>query len=270
MGEHTTIAWAHHTFNPWWGCTKISQGCAHCYAEIVAKRSGQDLWGSAAGRRLFADGHWKSPERYNTRAAKQGIRERVFCGSMCDVFDDAIGLDGQRARLFDLIERTSWLDWLLLTKRPENIGGMLPGDWFVEGLPRNSWMGVSAEGQAQLDERWSILDSETHYLRPAVLFLSAEPLLEPIDLENVLSEIDAGDDDSPWWTRAPDWVIVGGESQAGCRPMELDWCYSLVAQCQEPGVPVFVKQLGGHPDKRDCMLEWPDSLRVQQFPICDG
>src|SRR3972149_10760674 len=122
----TRIAWCDATFNPWWGCMKVSPGCAHCYAETLAHRYGHDVWGPGGDRRFFGDRHWAEPMAWWRRAVRDGVRRRVFCGSMCDVFEDGPQLYGQRARLFELIEATPDLDWLLLTKRPENIERMTP------------------------------------------------------------------------------------------------------------------------------------------------
>src|SRR5947208_2303347 len=120
MGRYSSIEWTHHTFNPWWGCQKVSAACDNCYAEIWAKRTGQDLWGSTAERRLFGEKHWSEPIRWHQEASLAGRRERVFCASMADVFERRADLNEERRRLWKVIERTPSLDWLLLTKRPQN------------------------------------------------------------------------------------------------------------------------------------------------------
>src|SRR5688572_13560706 len=126
MGKNSPIEWTHHTFNPWWGCTKVSPACDHCYAEAWARRVGAKVWGSRAGRRFFSDNHWREPIRWNTAAAEMKARQRVFCASMADVFEPRPDLDGSRARLWELIRQTPWLDWLLLTKRPEHVLTVVP------------------------------------------------------------------------------------------------------------------------------------------------
>src|SRR5687767_6851032 len=116
MGRNSTIEWTTHTFNPWWGCTKVSPGCQNCYAERLSTRYGHDVWGPGAKRRTFGEDHWKEPLRWEAEAARTGVRARVFCASMADVFDkDAPAKE--RKRLWKLIAKTPHLDWLLLTKR---------------------------------------------------------------------------------------------------------------------------------------------------------
>ncbi len=148
MGK-TAIEWTDYTFNSWWGCVKVSEGCKNCYAERFATRFGFDVWGPDKARRFFDDKYWAEPMRWNAEAEREGVRRRVFCGSMCDVFEagNDAWLTHNRARLWDLIERTPALDWLLLTKRPENIEGMLPEVW-------SSW-GLSFTPLAAPTQRWS-------------------------------------------------------------------------------------------------------------------
>ena len=122
MAENSKIEWTEHTFNPWWGCTKVSPACDNCYAEAWAKRTGHSVWGAKADRRLLSDSHWKNPIRWNEISRETGIRARVFCASMADVFEWKTGLSSLRDRLWSLIEQTPDLDWLLLTKRPHLVG----------------------------------------------------------------------------------------------------------------------------------------------------
>ncbi len=139
MGKDTAISWCHHTFNPWHGCEKVSPGCANCYAEAFSKRIGRDIWGRGKPRRFFGDKHWAEPRKWNEDAMRAGERRRVFCASMADVFEADGSLVAHRERLWLLIESTPHLDWLLLTKRPENAAGMAPwrGRW-----PANVWLGT--------------------------------------------------------------------------------------------------------------------------------
>lgn len=111
MGEQTEISWTDHSFNPWWGCTRVSPGCQHCYAEAFSKRTGNDVWGKDNDRRFFGDKHWAEPIRWNARAEITARRERVFCASMADVFEDRRDLDAPRQRLWELIVATPMLDW---------------------------------------------------------------------------------------------------------------------------------------------------------------
>jgi protein gp37 len=157
MGENSKIEWCDHTFNPWVGCTKISPACDHCYAESWSKRSGLVEWGNHPRRRT-AENKWKNPPKWNAAAhafeREHGYRPRVFCASLADVFDIQVPLSW-RADLFALIRVRRRLDWLLLTKRPQNILKMLPKDW-GDGY-KNVWLGVTAENQSYLDQRWRIL-----------------------------------------------------------------------------------------------------------------
>ena len=262
MGANTSIAWTDHSWNPWWGCVKVSPGCTNCYAATFAKRVGEDVWGPNAPRRFFGDKHWAEPLKWNRDAGQAGVRKRVFCASMADVFEDRHDLVEPRERLVQLIHDTPNLDWQILTKRPENVNRLSP--WF-DGRngpewPRNIWLGTTCEDQQRADERIP------HLLAvPAVVrFLSVEPMLGPMDLDflrgcrgcnhpgNLLttwnehgrcSECD-GTRHEPSGIH---WVIVGGESGGGARPFDVAWARSIVAQCREAGVACFVKQLGAHP-----------------------
>ena len=234
-----------YSYNPWWGCLKVSDGCANCYAETFAKRTGHSIWGPAATtqRRTFGDKHWQEPLKWHADAVKAGERRRVFCASMADVFEAHPQLHTERALLWMLIEQTPALDWLLLTKRPENITGMIPSWWAADGYPTNVWIGTSVENQAAADKRIPNLAT----IPAEVRFLSCEPLLGPVDLTPWLGERD--------WTQVArgvrtrqgplvDWVIVGGESGPGARPMHPDWARSLRDQCQAAGVAFHFKQWG--------------------------
>lgn len=249
MGSKSKIEWTDHTFNPWWGCTKVSPGCAHCYADAFAKRTGHPVWGPDALRRFFPDPHWRAPLTWNAAARDAAVRRRVFCASMADVFEDRPDLVEPRARLFDLIGRTTWLDWLLLTKRPENIGRL----WLSDVVAPNVWYGTTVEDQARADERIPQLLA----VPAAVRFLSVEPLLGPVDLRPYL------DGSTRWSVRTNatnvDWVIVGGESGPGARPCDVAWIRSIVDRCIDAGVPVFVKQIGAFPVTANANLDdWPD------------
>jgi protein gp37 len=252
MGKDSKIAWTDHTFNPWWGCSKVSPGCANCYAATFSKRMGLDLWGASTPRRFFGAKHWVEPYAWNRAAERAGKRARVFCASMADVFEDRRDVHDARAALTNMIDFTPWLDWLLLTKRPENIDRL---EW-----PSNVWIGVTAENQTLADSRWHMLSR----IAAPVRFLSVEPMLGYVSIHD--------------WAVLPEWVIIGGESGTGARPFYLDAATRLVAECQERGVPVFVKQMGrqpinGHGEVRAQTdregrnpAEWPEYLRVQEWP----
>lgn len=253
MGQDSKIEWTHHTFNPWWGCVKVSDGCTHCYAESFSKRYGHKIWGVDAERRFFGDKHWNEPLKWNREAEKAGERRRVFCASMADVFENRHDLHEPRARLFSLIKDTPMLDWLLLTKRPKNILDLLPQSW--ASLPNNIWLGTTCENQEQADKRIP----ELLAVPAAIRFLSCEPLLGPVDLFAVSKDPFGG-------IPGIDWVIVGGESGHGARTMAEMWARDLRDQCLNAGVPFFMKQMGGTIDKRHDLDDLPEDLRIRQFP----
>lgn len=242
MAENSKIEWTHHTFNPWRGCTKISDGCKHCYAETLSKRNPATLgiWGDTGTRVVASDSYWKQPLKWNRDAEKTGERPRVFCASLADVFEDRLELVAPRQRLFELIDRTPNLDWLLLTKRPENIKRLWPFGWYDDQFTwANIWLGTTVENQEQADTRIP----ELLRVPAAVRFLSCEPLLEAVNLRLTVDFIGGS---SAVKDIASDlhWVIVGGESGPGARPMHTKWARSLRDQCLAAGVPFFFKQWG--------------------------
>lgn len=230
MGKDSRIEWTHHTFNPWWGCVKVSPACDHCYAEKWAHRLGANLWGAKTQRRFFTDAHWKEPLRWNRDAAAEGVRHRVFCASMADVFENRKDLVPHRRRLFDLIAQTPNLDWLLLTKRIHLVKKLLPAGY---ELPANVWLGTTVENQDQVRKRLPYL---MEFASPSVRFVSCEPLLGPIDLRPYLVRSGSA--------QRIDWVIAGGESGPHARPMQPDWPQDLREQCQQAGVAFHFKQWG--------------------------
>ena len=232
MGRNSAIEWTHHTFNPWWGCAKVSPTCHHCYAETWARRVGQKVWGSTARRRTFGEDHWRGPFAWDREAERTRTRKRVFCASMADVFEGRRDLDPWRDKLWSLIGQTPWLDWLLLTKRPENVLAMTPwrDDW-----PSNVWLGTTVESQEWAEKRLPHLVS----IPAAVRFVSCEPLLDLLDLTPWLPAHGKSRTDD-----AIDWVIAGGESGPKARPMQADWVRQLRDQCVTHGVPFHFKQWG--------------------------
>lgn len=315
MGANSNIQWTDHTFNPWEGCTKVSAGCAHCYAETRNARFGGGAapnWGPGKPRRRTSTSNWRQPwrwhmdaedareeyERQSTydltlRDRSPGVkphRPRVFCASLADWLDAEVPREWL-VDLLELIGKTQELDWQLLTKRPENWFDLMheafqigfDGDewvsqWLDGDEPENIWIGTSVENQECAGKRIP----ELLKIPARVRFLSCEPLLGPIDL-GMMPVADA----------IPNihWVIVGGESGAGARSMHTEWARSLVAQCKAAGMACFVKQLGSKPrdeefvgrdhlydtgmrnitlklnDKKGGdMAEWPEDLRVRDFP----
>jgi len=341
MAEATKISWATSTFNPVRGCVEVSPACDHCYAREMAKRNPAILgvWGHAGTRVVAAVRQWQEPLKWDAAAGKAGERRRVFCASLADIFEDWPGrmvdsqgnvlwfkdericsagkltprllpgdrpatMDDARGALFTLIQNTPNLDWLLLTKRPENVEPILrritdtvegreTSLWAILPTLKNVWIGTTVENQEQAEKRIPILNN----IPAAVRFLSVEPMLGPIDLTqlrhneyqwNVLSgEISylgvGTGPNKP--TQAVQWLICGGESGPNARPFKVEWARSLREQCRKGGVPFFLKQLGAKPctdnfggpfraggffKLKDSHggdpSEWPEDLRVRELP----
>lgn len=276
MSEATKIEWCDSTFNPWIGCQKVSPACDNCYAEaLMSKRLGRVEWGPGKLRNRTSPANWNEPRKWNRDAdafeAEHGRPRFVFCASLADVFDNAVPGEW-REDLWNLIRETPRLVWLLLTKRPHNIAKMLPDDW-GDGWP-HVWLGATVEDQKRANLNIPpLLDVPS-----AKRFLSCEPLLEQVDLSEIVSpeawgenpdgwhfdcretgdiyRINYGKDefgkpcwdisDGPYRETKIDWVICGGESGAGARPMNPAWAYSLRDQCNATSVPFFFKQWGDH------------------------
>ena len=237
MAENSKIEWCHHTFNPWIGCTKVGPGCDHCYAEAgFDKRLHVVQWGAGQPRKRTAPSTWALPVRWNAQAERLGVRYRVFCASLADVFDNEVPAEW-RVDLFDLIDRTPNLDWLLVTKRIGNVRKMIPDRWSV-AMPKNFWLGITVVNQAEADRD---IPKLLMTLNVAVRFLSMEPLLGPVDIQYAI-------DLMPWQIGGGDaglhWVIVGGESGPNARPMHPEWARSLRDQCAAAGAPFLFKQWG--------------------------
>jgi protein gp37 len=236
--QNSNISWTDHTFNPWIGCKKVSPACDHCYAEAWAERFGDGhLWNGA--RRITVPANWRKPIKWNKQAQESGVRARVFCASLADVFDNQVP-EEWRADLWNLIESTPFLDWLLLTKRPQNIQKMLPANW-GDGWA-NVWLGTTVENQAEAERRIPVLQGVPARLR----FLSCEPLLGPLDLLSNGLMTGIG------------WVIAGGESGAYARPMHPEWVRSLQRQCFKASTPFHFKQWGAWQSELDRDRDDPD------------
>lgn len=237
--ENSKIEWTHHTFNPWIGCTKVSPGCLHCYAEtLMDTRYGRVKWGKGQTRVRTSKDNWRNPLKWNREAEGLLERPRVFCASLADWLDHEVPAEWL-ADLIELITKTPNLDWLLLTKRPQNFEQRMldvaklevhPAvntviHWACAGeMPPNVWVGTSAEDQTRWDERMPQLMD----IPAMVRFVSAEPLIGRIHMGEI----------------RPDWLIVGGESGPGSRPMEYEWVKHLRDQCDD-GTAFHFKQWGG-------------------------
>ncbi|MEM9213995.1 MAG: DUF5131 family protein [Cyanobacteria bacterium P01_F01_bin.150] len=237
MAETTKIQWTDHTFNPWIGCTKISPGCAHCYAEgaTPSRFMGID-WGKGKPRHRTSEANWKKPVTWNNKAKREGVRRKVFCASLCDVFDTEVPQEW-RDDLWSLIERCSNLDWQLLTKRLNTMKSselldMVPDSW-RRRFPRNVWFGHSICTQAEANNVIPKMISIPARTR----FLSMEPLLEAVNLAPVIG------------TSAIHWAIIGGESGSKARPFNIDWLNDFLVDCSEEEIAPFVKQLGANVEK---------------------
>lgn len=260
MSANTKIEWATHTFNPWEGCTKVGPGCDNCYAAERNSRFAGGIainWGTGAPRRRTSWNNWRKPLAWNANHdaffALTGHRQRVFCASLADVFDNAVDRTW-REELFALIASTPNLDWLLLTKRIGNVGNMLPVPFDFDKHFPNVWLGATICTQAEADR-----DIPKLLAVPAAKrFLSMEPLLGAVDLNYAFGiPSGAGRGSCPMHLAgiAPEgllpkghqhlnWVIVGGESGPNARPMHPDWARSLRDQCVAAGVPFLFKQWG--------------------------
>lgn len=350
MNASSSIEWTDVTWNPTRGCDKVSPGCANCYAETFAERwrglkghsyeHGFDL-------RLVPDqlvkplGLALKREKCPTCMGSKSdavsclncggsgivkLGRRIFVNSMSDLFHENVP-DEYIDKVFAVMAVTQRHTFQVLTKRADRMRRYFEGDRLLAinrvicdanlmgvGEPAsfhkwplpNVWLGVSVENQHFADERIPLLLQTP----AAVRFISAEPLLGPVDLQAVplpgaaehyydlrgvaqpISEKETEPDDWKYWTKRQarlDWVIVGGESGAGARPFAHKWGRSIVSQCKAAGVPVFVKQLGsydfpiymtdengvfiggtadlsGRRSKGNDMTEWPEDLRVREFP----
>jgi protein gp37 len=287
MAENTAISWTDHTFNPWIGCTKVSPGCANCYAATQdnLRKWTPDGWGKGKPRKRTSAGNWKDPLKWNHRASPEGRgvhyathgaylpehRPRVFCASLADWLDDEVPIEWLRDLLY-LIYRTENLDWLLLTKRPENFFrrmkavGLLNGKegspdenaYFAEMIycwiigshfPPNVWIGATVEDQQRANERIPLLLG----IPAKVRFLSCEPLLGPLGPPNTTTD-----------SQGIDWLICGGESGPGFRKFDPEWARSLRDQCKAAGVAFHMKQMGGL--RPSTMPPIPRDLLIREYP----
>lgn len=269
MSENSKIEWCDHTFNPWEGCTKVGPGCDHCYAEARNARFGGGAavnWGPGAPRRRTSAGNWRKPLQWNKSHAEffaaHGRRQRVFCASLADVFDNDVD-PRWRIDLFDLIELTPHLDWLLLTKRIGNVMRMLKSHDWCKGQ-RNVWLGITVVNQEKADRDIPKLLATPAYVK----FLSMEPLLGPVDIRDYLTPsfphcvafVQGKQMEDGYCGRCGghrsdpihrgdthdyiDWVIAGGESGPYARITHPEWPRGLRDQCAAAGVPFLYKQHG--------------------------
>ena len=277
MGTNSKIEWCDHTFNPWIGCQKVSAGCRFCYAErdMGRKPRWANCWGPAetTERLKTNDAYWKQPLGWQREAEAAGKPALVFCASLADVFEDNPQVNVWRIELFeDLVLNTPWLKWLILTKRPRRAAEFFRNRPSL--LSGNIWLGTSVEDQQRADERIPLLlDTPA-----AARFVSVEPMLGPVDFDFDSDVCHCGEYVSHHWENhavvpmtdsylcSLDWVIIGCESGPRRRPMQIEWALDLVRQCKVAGVPVFVKQLDIDGRVSKDPDEWPEELRVREYP----
>lgn len=301
MAETTGISWTRSTFNPWIGCTKIGPGCDHCYAAEQDSRKrwdgGKTHWGAGVPRYRTSVHNWNLPLRWNRLCALERETGKVavqsdwhtpgfwpvFCASLADVFDtDNMSLQHWRLDLWDLIEATPNLSWLLVTKRIGNVAREVPNNWLANGFPPNVRMLITVVNQEEADR-----DIPKLLVLPCKNGISYEPALGPITFKDDWLDIGCAQHANHGFLH---WIIVGGESLQGgqARAFDIEWARSTIAQCKAAGVACFVKQLAPHPTMGDESsslgraireggyvlkdragadpAEWPEDLRVREFP----
>jgi protein gp37 len=289
MAENTEISWARHTANLWWGCQEVHAGCDNCYARVLdnVRGGGTPHWGKDS-HRLYIKQVWKDLPKFQKMAAAAGIMEAVFVNSMSDIFEkphwvvdrEGAGVmygpvseggkvspastDLLRQRLFNEIDAGLYpnLLMLLLTKRPGNIPKYIPESW-REGAPQNVMYGTSIVDNKTKDEMLPrLLDAAGRR------FLSLEPLLGPVEFSDASKRIDYLRALGKPALAGIEWVIVGGESGFGARPMHPDWVRSLRNQCAECGVAFHFKQWGEYLPECQATEEQKELYRKRriQFP----
>lgn len=276
MAENSKIEWTDHTANLWHGCTKVHEGCDHCYAETLSVRWKRDIWGNDKPRMAIAS-VWKDLAKYQKLAAAAGVIHKVFVGSMMDIFEKPMPMKNSKGESFPeewtigtlrdvLFKRISDgdfpnLKFLLLTKRPSNILKHIPIEW-IDNPPANVMFGTSPVNQETYNTLWPHLAKVK-----GKRFLSVEPMLDSVILrsycpscEGLLNSLSPTCGTCHSTTIRPDWVIVGGESGHHKRPFNPDWARSIRDQCHSWDVPFFMKQW-------DKIKEVPEDLMIRQFPV---
>jgi len=259
MAQDSKIEWTHHTANLWHGCTKVHEGCDHCYAETLSKRWGNDVWGNDKPRKEIKS-VWNDLAKYQKLAAAAGEMHRVFVGSMMDIFEKPMNVIDSKGNQVYCNHSNTWktdtgllrdeffnnielglypnLFFLLLTKRPSNINKMIPESW-KEFPPVNVMFGTSPVNEETFDKLVGQLMQVN-----GRKFLSIEPQLGKISLP-----IDF----------KIDWIIQGGESGHHKRPFDLSWAMTLRNECAALNIPYFFKQI-------DKVQPIPTDLMIRQFP----
>ncbi|MCG8407780.1 MAG: phage Gp37/Gp68 family protein [Phycisphaerales bacterium] len=299
MSDKSDIEWTDATWNPVTGCTRVSEGCDNCYAVPMTKRLERMKKPKYQG--LVGKGHFNGVVKCHESALEIPFKwtkpRRIFVNSMSDLFHEHVPFEFI-ANVFTTMGQCHWHTFQILTKRPHILREFFYWNYPADKISYeaaaqdwlkcwpNVWLGVSVEGQHEANDRIP----KFVWCPAAVRFLSCEPLLEPIDIGRAIPcgyycDESVGHVDHPFWgngnVKSPiDWVIVGGESGPGARPCRATWIRDIVHDCKAAGVPVFVKQLGSNPEegygchrklrlnhrKGGNIEEWPDDLRIRQFP----
>jgi protein gp37 len=260
MAEKSGVPYVDSSFNPVWGCTPCSMSCERCYAAKMARiRFRMDCFGKGKKRKTFGEVHWREPLKWDIKAGLKHVTPTVLCGDMCDIFDPEWP-DDIRPKLWELIEDTPRLYWLLLTKRIENAESMLPEKWLNDGFPMNVGMGVTIEHRKYVAERLELLCKLPAYFR----WISAEPLLSDLKLElnNLIH-----------------WVIIGCDSSTvSPLPTRIEWIKNVLRECKKNSILSYVKQVSiikeckwsdKYGDYVRCskkIEEWPEEVKVQEMP----
>jgi protein gp37 len=271
MGKETAISWADATVNFWHGCKKVSKGCKFCHMYREKSRFGQkgDIVTRSSKQKFFEALRWQDGKLIFTCDWSD-----FFIKEADEIMDETgkIVLSHWRKEAWEVIKNTPQHTWIILTKRPERILQCLPPDWGPKGYP-NVWLGVSVESQKTAHNRIM----ELFKVRCAVRVVSAEPLLEKIDLTPYL-KVQLGPKE---WVYPIHWVIAGGESgnnegEFKYRPCRAEWLHDIVKQCKAQEVPVFIKQLGTSISKQMELKDrhgadlsepaFPGYLKLQEFP----
>ena len=246
MAENSKIAWTDDTFNPWWGCARIGPGCDNCYAATLDKRTGGDYWDSDKTPRRTGEQNWNKPCKWNKQAEAAGVRRKVFCASMADVFDNRVP-QKWRDDLWALVRETPNLDWIIVTKRIGNAAKMLPTDW-GDGY-RNVWLLITVVNQDEVNRDIPKLLS----VRAHVHGLSVEPQLESILVRHA-------------HMKRLDWVICGAESGPHRRPFDVRWARTFRDACHASQTAFFLKQIPGGTHKGVIEIPELDGQQWTQFP----
>jgi protein gp37 len=253
MGENTKISWCNMTFNAWIGCTKVSPGCKFCYAEELSHKYDWAKWGNNPRYRT-SETTWNKMLSWQRKAEKDKTRYRVFVSSLSDIMEDNPQLTEWREEVFELCDKTPSLDKLFLTKRAENYTRFIPDRW-KNKFPHHIWLGTTICNQQEYDEKWPLLKNFQQTFNVPVTFVSFEPLLGNIVLNN----------------GAPDWSIIGGESGflKNAREMDLAWVKNIISQVKamtDKKHHLFFKQFGSHLAKKLNMTDKKGEAGIDMLP----